>query len=307
MILIVKHIAMNSKLFLTKQGLSHACFAFDKNTIKDQTEKKVNPYLKGSQKPVLIFTGYTDEAIECEKVLDNKIELICTDSCSNLKDAFPPERVATVVVPSIIDYTTRCNSLYKRLYEILENKIPDFNYSISYGVAFLYDFAFQVGQMILHNDNFTWNNLQNRYKTALPAAALVSTWYTPKRNGPDHGGYWFIYSHDPHTENIVEFNKRILGNVYTLPESAAVAYQIGNFVWAGLLKWNVYQNIWENYFLNGQKVDSKLSYINYVSRNGIFNWNPIHIKSYRTNEGKWFFASDYEDKYPISTQNYDLK
>jgi hypothetical protein len=292
---------------LTKQQIEHISILLNNDSIEDLTNTKINPYLTSSKKPLVILLGYKDELIKIEKSLDPKIELIGTDICANIKDIFNENRVVTIVIPSIIDYTTTTNYVYKNVLEDLEQKILNFNYIISYAVPFLYDCAFQVGNIIANNKNFTWNNFQNRYKPALPAAALVSTWYDHEQKGPAHGGYWFIYTHDTEIKNFPSYNKKILGNVYTLKESAAVAYQIGKFAWAGLLGWNVYQNIWEKYFINGQKLGVKSSYINYEFPNGISNWNPIHVKSYRSYEGKWFFASDVEDKYPIEEKEYQLK
>lgn len=290
-----------------QQGVEYKTYAFDTNSIVSLVENEINSYLSDAKKPVLVFTGFSKDLIKAEKVLKSQVAIIGTDTCSDLGDVFAPEREVTVVIPAIIDYTVATKLLYQRIYQIFEKKDPLFDYEFSCVVPFMYDFAYQVGLMINGNFDLTWRYFVLRLDAAKPGAALVSSWYTPTRNGPAHGGYWFVYTHDPKTTDIRAYRKLLFGNTVTLPESAAVAYQIGYYAWAGLSGWNMYQNIWEDYYMRGTFFATKLSYINFQTSGGIINWAPFHVKQYRDKNGKWWFAGDLPDRYPLDEKKYELE
>lgn len=296
--------------FLTKalaeQEVPYKTFMLDRQSILTATPKEINAFLRKSKRPVLIFTGFSTEIIAIEKVLDQGIAVICTDTCSDLGDAFEPTRQATVVIPAIMDYTITTRSVYERIFNIFEKNNQTFNYSLSFAIPFLYDFARQTGNLIANHFDLTWKSYAIKAQAAVPSAALESTWYTAKRNGPAHGGYWFIYTHDPKTSDLIAYRKQLFGNTDTLPQSAAVAYQIGHYAWAGLSGWNMYQNTWENYHLHGKLLGTKLSYSNYQADNGIINWTPFHVKKYRDAHGKWWLSGEVPDAYPLGEQRYDL-
>lgn len=291
---------------LNSQDIEFKALGFQADSIEKLVQNEVNPYLSDAKKPVFIFTGWSKELIQAERVLDKKASILCSSSCDNLGDIFAPTREIAVIVPAIMDYTTTTRSVYQRIFDQMAKITPSFNYVLSYGVPFAYDFACQIGNMINNNLTMTWHNFANHLNAALANAALVSTWYTAERNGPAHGGYWFIYTHDPKTKDLVAYRKAILGNTNTLPESAAVAYQIGYYAWAGLLGWNMYQNIWEDYYINGSFLTTKLSYDNREIASGIVNWSPFHVKKYKDKNGKWWFASDLVDNYPLEEKKYEL-
>lgn len=289
-----------------QQEVDCRSFAFDPDSILAVVDQQVNPYLHDAKKPVLIFTGEVREIMKAEKFLASHVNLICTDMCSEMGDVFAPHRGATIVVPAIVDYTITTRAVYKKVFDALVLQDSSFDYICSFGVPFMYDFACQVGNMIVRRFDLTWHYFQVKIEASEPGAALDSTWYTPRRNGPAHGGYWFIYTHDPKTKNIASYRKVLLGNTSTLPQSAAVAYQIGYYSWAGLLGWNMYQNIWEDYYQQGQFLATKLSYDNYQDSGGIINWAPFHVKKYQDNKGKWWFAGDVPDQYPLVARRYEL-
>lgn len=292
---------------LNQQKVTHESITLNHENIETLAIDKINPYLNSAVKPALIYIGFANEIIKIEKRLDPRIELICTDTCSNLGDVFPPQRVVTVVIPAINDYTPTTKDLYKRLFELLEQKNPHFNYTLSFAVPFVYDFAYHMGNLIKQKLNFSWRYLAIKTDAARPNAALESTWYKETQHGPAQGGYWFIYTHDPKTKVMAQYNKQILGNTYTLPQSGAVAYQIGNYVWAGLSGWNMYQNIWEEYELNGKHLGTKLSYVNHLTKKGgCINWSPIHVKKYRDAQNVWWFGDNIEDTYPLVEKKYIL-
>lgn len=292
---------------LNQQKIQNMALEFNREQTETLVTKKINPSLQNESRPAVIFAGNADELIPLEKILAPHIELICTDMCADLGDIFPPQRVITVVVPAINDYTPTTKNIYQRIFEILEKKIPHFNYTVSNAVPFVYDCAHHIGNLIKNKFDFSWRYLTMATDAAHAPAALASTWYTEKQHGPANGGYWFIYTHDPKTKDITSYRKLINGNTYTLPQSAAVAYQIGNYVWAGSLEWNMYQNIWEEYALNEKIIGTKLSYINYqTTTGGIINWSPIHIKKYRDAQNVWWFGNNIEDSYPLTEQKYKL-
>ncbi len=292
---------------LAQQEVPYKTFTLDRRSMLTVAAKEINTFLRASEKPVLIYTGFSPEIIAIEKVLDPHIALICTDTCNDLGDAFGPNRQATVVIPAIMDYTMTTRSVYERIFNIFEKSNHTFNYNLSFAVPFLYDFAYQTGNLIAQHFDLTWKSYAIKAQAAVPSAALESTWYTPKRNGPAHGGYWFIYTHDPKTSDLIAYRKQLFGNTDTLPQSAAVAYQIGHYAWAGLSGWNMYQNTWENYYLHGKSLGTKLSYSNYQATDGIINWAPFHVKKYRDARGKWWFASNILDSYPLEEKRYDLE
>jgi|GEM_PF-6830113 len=291
---------------LSRQGILCRSFVIDSETISSHIEREVNPYFRGAKKPVFIFIGFVPELMKAAKVLDANTALLCTDTCSELGDLFAPMREVTVETPAIIDYTTTTRSVYQRVFGLQEKNNPFFDYTVSFGVPFMYDFAYQVGLRIVHNLDLTWQSFALKLEAAKPAAAINSSWYVPERNGPAHGGYWFMYTHDPKTKNLIEYKKLILGNTNTLTQSAAAAYQIGYFSWAGLLGWNIYQNIWENYAIGKNSLTTKLSYVNSPVREGMVNWAPFHVKKYRDERGKWWFASELADTYPLEEKSYVL-
>ncbi len=291
---------------LSEQNIPYTSVNFTPSTITHSIINSVNPFFRNTKKPVLIFTGFSPEITTAEKALDAKASIICTDTCLDLGDVFAPTREATVVLPATVDYTVNTRSVYERVFHLLEQKDSSFDYTVSYMMPFVYDFANQLGKMIVQHFDLTWRYFAVRIDAATPGAALISTWYTPQHNGPAHGGYWFIYTHDPKTKNFHTYRKMSLGNTGTLAQSAAAAYQIGYFSWAGLLGWNMYQNIWEDHYLHKKYLATKLSYDNYQTANGIINWSPSHTKIHRDKTGMWNFASDLPDQYPLEERKYEL-
>lgn len=292
---------------LDEQKIAFKTYAFSKESIQEIVQKDVNQFLADAKKAALVFIGFIPEVIRAEKVLDPRVELVCSEMCSGLGDVFAPARTATVAIPATVDYTATSKSVWERLFALMNAQVSNFNYRLAYGVPFMYDLAYQIGGMVRHGFDFTWPYLENQIDAARPSAALSSTWYIQKNKGPAHGGYWFIYTHDAKKMDMVALNKKLLGALFTLPQSAGVAYQIGNFAWAGLSGWNVYQNIWEDYYLGGDLVATKPSCVSYSTNGGLFNWAPIHVKRYRDIEGKWWFAGDIEDHYPLQVRAYNLR
>ena len=106
---------------LQKQDIKASGIPFTSNTIEQTVAKEVNPLIKNAQKTIIIFTWDKKDIMKAEKYLHPHTSILCTDLCADIGNVFPTDREVVVVVPSIIDYTIRCRSLYKRLFEIFES------------------------------------------------------------------------------------------------------------------------------------------------------------------------------------------
>jgi len=271
---------------LTQQDINYKVINTQDELLKRLNEIKINDGTNMTTENTAVFTiRPIKDFISLVNLIP--IEFMVVTPTTGI-DAEGLTRNAVVQIPSVTNYTLTTRRLYRRLGK--DNH--------SYLVPFVYDLAFQIGNMIKNNVSFTLKEFCNRQMASRPAAALVSTWFDEKEKYPRFGGYWFINTKDDKTkEEREKIKENLYGNFVTLKDSVNIECQIGYFQWAGISGWNIYKVTPEIYKIPSMGIimKDKYSYQSLVTDSVVANWSPSHIRTVIDRKGKIYFPTMIDD------------